>query len=177
MHAGLNRAKLARLVFSRCGSCRFRWRPIREARGFADELHTAADTELGKQRGDMEFDGAFREIQVSGDFLIGIAAKDATENFFFAARNFDFALNGSASLKKGVRALEQANRMALLGLNHDRVVFRRLATDHAVHSEQAGGLFHRQMTITISGYFKMCNPRLLLIKEKGLRNLRRLCCN
>jgi len=177
MHASRNGSKLAWLALSCCWGCGFRRLPIREARSFANELHTATDAELGKQRRDMEFDGAFRKIQVAGDFLVGIAAKDTAENFFFAAGDFDLALDGLAGLEKGVCALKQANGMALFRLNHDRVVFRRLATNHAVHGKQAGGLFHGKTTITISGYFKVGNPRLLFIKEKCLRNLRRLCSN
>jgi len=125
----------------------------------------------------MEFDGAFRKIQVTGDFLVGIAAKDAPENFLFAAGDFDLALDGLASLKKRMCTLKQANGIALLSLNHNLVVFRRLAPNHAMHSEQAGGLFHGKTTITIGGYFKVCSPRLLFIKKKCLRNLRRLCSN
>src|SRR5260221_7745478 len=54
-------------------------------RSLTHELEAAADLELGQQGRNVEFDGAFGEIQLVGNFLVGKTAKNAIEDFLFAA--------------------------------------------------------------------------------------------
>ena len=114
----------------------------------------------------MEFYGAFGEIQIAGDFLIGKSTQDSTENFFFTTSDFYFTFYGLPCLEELAGFFHQAEGMTLFGFDHYDVVFRRLAADHAVHGEQAGGLFKRQGAVWLGGYFKMGDAGVLFVKKE-----------
>jgi hypothetical protein len=52
---------------------------------FAHEFHATVNLVFGKQGRDVKFDGALRQIEFVGNFLVGKTAKDAFEDFFLAA--------------------------------------------------------------------------------------------
>ena len=54
-------------------------------KGKKDKVSTPANTELGQQVRYVEFDGAFGNIQLAGDFLVGKIFQKRIENFLLAA--------------------------------------------------------------------------------------------
>lgn len=115
----------------------FRNGPIGKARGFANEFHAAADSEFREQGRDVKLHGALGEIQIAGNFLVGESAQDAAQNFFLATRDFHFALDRLAGIEKFAGLIGESFGVGLFGFNHDDVVLRRLAADHAMHGEKA----------------------------------------
>jgi len=111
-------------------------------RGLAHELEASADLELGQQGRDVKFHGAFGEIQLVGDFLIGKAAKDAIEDFFFAAGEANGVFGAVSRFEKFLGFFGQAVQSVGSGRNHDEIVLGGLAAYQTMHGEQAGGVIH-----------------------------------
>ncbi len=125
----------------------FRRRPIGEAGSFADKLHPAANAEFRKQRRDVELHRAFGKIKIPSNFLVGEPAENAAENFFFAAGNFDFALDGLSCLKQLLSLFKETVSETAFDFGHDHIVFWSLSAHHAMHGKKARGLFKGQVAV------------------------------
>jgi len=111
-------------------------------RGLAHELEASTDLELGQQGRDVKFYGAFGEIQLVGDFLVGKATKDAIEDFFLAAGEANGVFGAVSRFEKFLGFFGQAVQGIGSGRNHDEIVLGGLAAHQAMHGEQAGGVIH-----------------------------------
>ena len=109
-------------------------------RGFAHELHAAADLEFGEQGRNVELDSALGEIEFGGDFLIRETAKNAIQNLFLAACQPDTGFDAVAGIEQFLSLVGQPLETFRGGWDHDEVIARGLSAHHAVHGEQAGGV-------------------------------------
>ena len=95
----------------------------------------------------MKLDGALREVQLRSDLLVGEAAQDPIEDFFFAASQADGAFRTVACFEKLLRFFGKSHEGAGIGGNHNQVVGGRLAANHAMHGEEACGMVEREFAV------------------------------
>ena len=137
-------------------------------RGFANQLHAATHLEFCQERGDVEFYGAFREVEIGGNFLVGETVRNAGEHFFFAAREPHLTVNGLTGFEQLVRFLDQVFQDPVFGLHQNGVITGALPANQTMHGKQPGGLIYRKTAVGAGLYMKMGNTRILFVEEKRI---------
>jgi len=69
--------------------------------GEEDEVGAAAYTEFVEQVGDVKFNGAFGDVELAGDFLVGKIFQKRIENFLFAAAEIGDGIGFEAARLSG----------------------------------------------------------------------------
>ena len=137
-------------------------------RGFANELHAPAHLEFCKQRRNVEFDGAFREVEIGGNFFVRKTVRNASKDFFFAACQPHLAVNGLARFKQLIGFLNQVLQNFVFGLDQNGIVTGTLPPNKAMHGEEPSGLIYRKTAVGVGLYMKMGYSRILFVKEEDI---------
>src|SRR5579885_2442033 len=135
------------------------------ARSFAHEFQTSTYFEFLKERRDVEFDGAFGEVEFVGNFLVGQAAKDSVENFFFTAGEAHRAFGAVAGFEQPLSLVGQFAQTVRRRRNHHQIVFGALTADHAMHGQQPGSVIDRKFTSRAGLHVEMSRTSAFLIKQ------------
>src|SRR5437899_12675861 len=134
-------------------------------RCLAHEVEASENLELSQQGRDMKFYCALGEIQFVGDFLVGKAAKDAIEDFFFAAGQANGIFGAVSRFEKFLGFFGQAVQSSGSGWNHHEIILGGLAAHQAMHGEQAGGVIHGEFPAGSGLNVKMGRARTFFIKQ------------
>lgn len=137
-------------------------------RGFANELHAATHLEFCQQRGNVEFNGAFREVEIRGNFFVGETIRNASKNFFFAASEPHLAVNRLTGFEQLVGFLNQVFQSLVFGLDQNGVITGTLPPNKAMHREQPRSLIHGKTAVRAGLYMKMGYSRILFVKEENI---------
>src|SRR5690242_14979766 len=138
------------------------------AGGFPHKLHAAAHLEFCQEGGNVELDGAFREVEIGSDFFVGKTIRNTGKDFLLAARQAHLTMNGLASFEQLVGFLNQVFEDCVLGLYQNGVITGTLPPNKAVHGKQSRCLIHRKAAVRTSLHMKMGNSRILFVKEEGI---------
>jgi hypothetical protein len=133
------------------------------------ETAAALDVEFPKQRGDVEFDRAFRNVQLRGDFLVCKVLKHASKHVSLSRAYLNRQNRGHAGLNQFLRTRHQAVHHVLASRNHDFEVARRLPTDHALHRQQTHGLLDRHASVCVRLHFETPRTGRPIEENKGFR--------
>jgi hypothetical protein len=113
----------------------------------------------------VEFYGALGKVETGCDLFIGKAAENAVQNLFLTACKLNGTFRGMSGLQEFFGAFIYATDQMRIGLNHDDVIAGRLATDHAVHGEKAGGLVNGKVAIGTSFEMKMSGAGIFFVED------------
>lgn len=106
----------------------------------------------------MELDGALGEIQFTGDFFVGQAAKNTIEDFLFAAGQLHIRLNALPGLQELLSFLGKLAEIFRSGGNHDEVITGGLTADHAMHGKKASSMINGKRSVRAGIDMKMGGP-------------------
>lgn len=116
----------------------------------------------------MELDGAFREVEIGGNFFVGETVRNAGEDFFFAAREPHLAVNGLTGFEQLVGFLNEVFQYFVFGLDQNGVIAGTLPPNEAMHSEKPGGLINGKTAVGAGLNMKMGHSRILFVKEEDI---------
>ncbi len=77
-------------------------------KGQKNKVSPAANSKLIEQVGDVEFNGAFRNVKLAGDFFVGKIFEKRIENFLFAAAEVGDGLSFETTSLAGQNGIDEA---------------------------------------------------------------------
>lgn len=97
---------------------------------FLNQVPAATNAELGEQRRNMELNGANRNAQVIGDFLVDSVMQYFLENFSFARTEVNQARKFSPGMKKLVGVFFDSLDQRVFSGNPNSVIGGRISASH-----------------------------------------------
>src|SRR4029077_20027863 len=113
----------------------------------------------------MKLDGAFRKVQFGSNLFIGKAPKNAVEDFLLAAGEFHIGFDALTGFQQFLCLIGKFKEAFSDCRDHNEVIAGRLATHHAMHSEQPSRVIYRKLPLRSCFNMEMSSSACLLVKQ------------
>ena len=99
----------------------------------------------------MEFHGAHGDVELVGDFLVGVIAQDGVQNFPLAGAERSGVGYGAAFVKEFLGTRFQPSGKHSIHGDEDREIVRLRTANQALHGERAGHALDGGVRIQLGG--------------------------